>query len=102
MKKLSVLFLVVFALMAYSTESSEKKDSLKKERTTLKIKKDIVVFQKIITQKQVEVKSLLMKADGFMGSNDEISLKLIEKANLLQMNCLKYEAAIACLRRHLD
>ena len=100
MKKLS-LVLIVFVLMAFTTDRIEKKDVENKE-VTLKIQKNISEFQEIITQKQLEAKSLRVKAKELAENNIEASIRMVEQANLLKMNCLKYEAAIACMQRHLE
>jgi len=99
MKKLG-LILIVFALMAFTTDGVEK-NVTENIGATLKIQKSISEFQQIITQKQFEVQSLETKADKLMQRHESESMKMLEQANLLKMNCLKYEAAIACLQRHL-
>lgn len=100
MKKLSVV-LIVFVLMAFTTDRIEKNDVENKE-VTLKIQKNISEFQEIITQKQLEAKSLQVKAKEISENNIEVSIRMVEQANLLRMNCLKYEAVIACMQRHLE
>ena len=100
MKKLSIVFVVLIS-MAFTAEKFEKND-LKNSEVILRIQEDISSFQTIITKKQLEAKSLEIKAEELFKSNNINAQKLVEQANLLKMNCLKYEAAIACLERHLE
>ena len=100
MKKVGVV-LVVLVVMAFTTSKVEKEDAVN-TITALKIQKDILEFQDIITQKQLEAASLQTKANELAETDSEVSMKLLEKVNLLRMNCLKYQAAIACLQQHLE
>lgn len=100
MKKLSIVFVVLIS-MAFTTEKFEKND-LKNSEVILRIQEDISSFQNIITNMQLEAESLEVKAKELFKNNSDEAITLIEQANLLKMNCLKYEAAIACLERHLE
>jgi len=100
MKKLSAV-LIVFVLMAFTTDRVEKNE-IENIGATLKIQKSISEFQEIIIQKQLEVQSLETKAEELTESNIEGAIRMEKRANLLKMNCLKYKAAIVCLQRHLE
>lgn len=97
MKKISMV-LVAFLLTAFTTKKVEF-NNVDNEKSTLKIENEISELQSIIGLKQYQAKLLEIKARGTANNNKVV--KLLEQANLLKVNCLKYEAAVACLQRHL-
>jgi len=100
MKELNAV-LIVFVLMAFTTNEVEKNETENKG-ATLKIQKSISEFQEIIIQKKLEVQSFETKAEELTESNTEAAIRMEKRASLLKMNCLKYKAAIVCLQRHLE
>ena len=91
MKKLSII-LIVLVLMAFNTAPEKDKDI----NNTSETQKTITEYKHIIIQKQEKAGLLELNAQK---TND---IEILERAKLLRKQCFKYEAAIACLNRHLN